>query len=81
VNYFLANMEKAAQRSENWVEEVSPGNVETMRQFMQQMRSGSMLASRLESNQRRGAVKPGNTPHQPPGTRKASCDATPPRLG
>jgi len=36
---FLANLEKAAQRFEKWVEERSPGAVETMRQFTQQMRS------------------------------------------
>src|SRR5712692_3678142 len=36
---FVANLEKAAQRFEKWVEKVSPGSVEAMRQFTQQMRS------------------------------------------
>jgi hypothetical protein len=34
---FLANMEKAAQRYESWIESRSPGSVATMRQFMKQM--------------------------------------------
>jgi hypothetical protein len=37
-NLFLANMEKAAQRYESWIESRSPGVVATMRQFMKQMR-------------------------------------------
>jgi hypothetical protein len=36
---FAANLEKAAQRFEQWLETESPGSVEAMRQFMQQMRS------------------------------------------
>ncbi len=38
-NLFLANLEKAAQRFEKWVEKVSPGALEAMRQYSQQMRS------------------------------------------
>ncbi len=36
-NAFLANMEKAAQRYETWIETRSPGHVAGMRQFMKQM--------------------------------------------
>ena len=36
---FLANLEKAAQRFEKWLNKVSPGSIEAMRQFTQQMRS------------------------------------------
>jgi hypothetical protein len=36
---FLANLEKAALRFEKWQKKVSPGAVEAMRQFTQQMRS------------------------------------------
>ncbi len=36
---FLANLEKAAQRFEKWVEKLSPGSVDAMRQFTKQMRS------------------------------------------
>lgn len=36
---FLANLEKAAQRFEKWVEHASPGAVEAMRGWTQQMRS------------------------------------------
>ena len=36
---FLANLEKAAGRFEQWQKKVSPGAVEAMRQFTQQMRS------------------------------------------
>jgi hypothetical protein len=36
---FLANLEQAAQRFEKWQKKVSPGAVEAMRQFTQQMRS------------------------------------------
>ncbi len=39
MNHFLANLEKGAQRFEKWLEEVSPGAVEAMRQYTQQMRS------------------------------------------
>ena len=35
---FLANLEKAAQRYETWVESRSPGTVAAMRQMMKQMR-------------------------------------------
>jgi hypothetical protein len=36
---FLANMEKAANRYESWIESRSPGHVATMRQWMKQMRT------------------------------------------
>ena len=36
---FLANLEKAAGRFEQWQKKVSPGALEAMRQFTQQMRS------------------------------------------
>ncbi len=36
---FAANLEKAAKRFEQWIEVESPGSIEAMRQFMQQMRS------------------------------------------
>jgi hypothetical protein len=36
---FLANLEKAAQRYETWIESRSPGHIAGMRQFMEQMRS------------------------------------------
>jgi hypothetical protein len=36
---FLANMEKAAQRYEIWIESRSPGNLAAMRQWTQQMRA------------------------------------------
>ena len=36
---FLANLEKAAERFEKWVEKNSPGSVEAMRQWTKQMRS------------------------------------------
>jgi hypothetical protein len=35
---FLANVEKAAQRYESWIETRSPGHVAAMRQMMKQMR-------------------------------------------
>ena len=35
---FLANLEKAAQRYEAWIESRSPGHVAAMREFMKQMR-------------------------------------------
>src|ERR1700686_2883252 len=35
----LANMEKAAQRFETWIETRSPGHIAAMRQMMQQMRA------------------------------------------
>jgi len=36
---FLANLEKAAQRYEAWIESRSPGHIAAMRQFMKQMRA------------------------------------------
>jgi hypothetical protein len=36
---FLANLEKAAQRYETWIESRSPGHIAAMRQFMKQMRA------------------------------------------
>jgi hypothetical protein len=36
---FLANLQKAAERFEKWVEKESPGAVEAMRQFTKQMLS------------------------------------------
>lgn len=41
---FLANVEKAAQRYETWIETRSPGHLATMRQFMKQMQSQSKAA-------------------------------------
>jgi len=38
-NLFLANMEKAAQRFEKYMETVTPGALDAMRQFTKQMRS------------------------------------------
>ena len=35
---FLANLEKAAQRFETWMEKRSPGHIAKMREFMKQMR-------------------------------------------
>jgi hypothetical protein len=37
--YYLANLEKAAQRYEAWTERRTPGHVAAMRQFMQQIRT------------------------------------------
>lgn len=36
---FLANLEKAAQRYEEWMEKRSPGHLAKMREFMKQMQS------------------------------------------
>ncbi len=36
---YLANMEKAAQRYETWIEKRSPGHVAAMREFMKMMRT------------------------------------------
>jgi hypothetical protein len=36
---FLANMEKAAQRYETWIEKRSPGAIAAMQKMMQQMRT------------------------------------------
>ncbi len=41
---FLAQMEKAAQRYEAWMETRSPGNIAKMREFMKQMR-GQLAAA------------------------------------
>jgi len=35
---YLAEMEKAAQRYETWIEKHSPGHIKAMREFMKQMR-------------------------------------------
>ncbi len=43
---FLANLEKAAQRYETWMETRSPGNVAAMRQFMKQMRAQQAAAAK-----------------------------------
>ena len=45
-NQFLANVEKAAQRYESWIESRSPGVVATMRQFMKQMRDQRAKAAK-----------------------------------
>jgi len=42
--YFLAHMERVAQRYEAWSERRNPGRVEAMRQFMQQMQAQSAKA-------------------------------------
>jgi hypothetical protein len=36
---FLANLEKAAERFEEWQKKVSPGSLEAMREWTKQMRS------------------------------------------
>jgi hypothetical protein len=36
---FLANLEKAAERYQKWVEKASPGSLEAMREWTKQMRS------------------------------------------
>ncbi len=38
-NQYMANMEKAAQRYEKWIESRSPGHLAGMREWMKQMRS------------------------------------------
>ena len=43
---FLANVEKAAQRYESWIESRSPGHVAAMRQFMKQMREQQAAAAK-----------------------------------
>jgi len=43
---FLANLEKAAQRYETWIESRSPGHVAAMRQFMKQMRVQQATAAK-----------------------------------
>jgi hypothetical protein len=42
---FLAQMEKAAQRYESWSERRSPGQVDAMRQYMQQMSAEPVAAA------------------------------------
>jgi hypothetical protein len=42
---FLAHLEKAAQRYEEWSEKRSPGHVAAMRQFMKQMRPAGTTAA------------------------------------
>ena len=37
--YMLSNLEKAAQRFEEWSERRAPGHIETIRQYMQQERA------------------------------------------
>jgi hypothetical protein len=41
---FLSNIEKAAKRYETWIEKRSPGHLEAMRKFMEQMRPKTMKA-------------------------------------
>ena len=43
---FLANLEKAAQRYETWIESRSPGHIAAMGQFVKQMRSQTATAAR-----------------------------------
>jgi hypothetical protein len=43
--HLLANLEKAAQRYEEWSERRSPGHVAAIRQFMQQQRSKAAAAA------------------------------------
>jgi hypothetical protein len=49
-NLFVANLEKAAKRFEKWVEKVSPGAVEAMRQYTQQMRSAKAQKATAAAN-------------------------------
>ncbi|HEY1950358.1 MAG TPA: hypothetical protein VGG97_25330 [Bryobacteraceae bacterium] len=42
---FLANVEKAANRYETWIEARSPGHIAAMREFMKQMRAQSAKAA------------------------------------
>jgi len=42
---FLANLEKAAQRFETWMEKRSPGHIAKMREFMKQMRTQTAKAA------------------------------------
>jgi hypothetical protein len=39
MKHWLANLEKAANRFEKWVEKQSPGTLDAMRQYTQQMRA------------------------------------------
>jgi hypothetical protein len=43
---FLANVEKAAQRYETWIEKRSPGHLAAMRQMMKQMRAQQATSAR-----------------------------------
>jgi len=43
---FLANVEKAAQRYETWIESRSPGHIAAMRQMMKQMRDQGATAAK-----------------------------------
>ena len=43
---FAANLEKAAQRYEAWIETRSPGHVAAMRQYMKQMRAQQAAAAK-----------------------------------
>jgi len=43
---FLANLEKAAQRYESWIESRSPGHIAGMRQFMKQMQAQLATAAK-----------------------------------
>ncbi|MGH9726179.1 MAG: DUF4760 domain-containing protein [Candidatus Acidiferrales bacterium] len=43
---FLANLEKAGQRYESWMESRSPGHIAAMRQFMKQMRTQLAAAAK-----------------------------------
>lgn len=42
---FLANLEKAAQRYETWIESRSPGHLAAMREWMKEMRSQGAKAA------------------------------------
>ena len=42
---FLANMEKAAERYETWIEKRSPGHLAAMREFMKQMQPPTTKAA------------------------------------
>jgi hypothetical protein len=42
---FLANLEKAAQRYEVWIEKRAPGHIAKMREFMKQMRPQATKAA------------------------------------
>jgi hypothetical protein len=42
---FCANLEKAAQRYEKWIESRSPGHITAMREFMKQMRAQTAKAA------------------------------------
>lgn len=42
---YLAEMEKAAQRYETWIEKHSPGHLDVMREFMKQMQAQTAKAA------------------------------------